>query len=67
MVAPEDPKAERIKARKARQNIRHAISTAIATQDLGLVKLILKGDKAPVETPDDGECLECLRLQAQAA
>ena len=70
MVKPDepiDPKAARIKARKDRQKIRTAISTAIATQDLGLVKMLLGGKSASLTTADDGECLECLRLQAQAA
>jgi hypothetical protein len=67
MIEPEDPQAERIKRKKDRQAIRRAISTAIATKDLGLVKILLSGKNAPLTTADDGECLECLRLQAKAA
>lgn len=63
MVRPVDEKAERIKKRKDSRTIR----TAIATKDLGLITLILKGWKAPIETVDDGECLDCLKLQGIAA
>jgi hypothetical protein len=63
MIAPVDPRAEKVKRRKERRSGSYMVRSSLES-----VKLILRGAAAqPQPNPDDAECAECQALNREAA
>jgi hypothetical protein len=63
MVAPVDPRAEKVRRRKTKKR-----KPYMTRDTLGAVKLIIRGTVlAPQQNPDDAECPDCLSLNQKVA